>query len=145
MGIKHRNLGVIPVVREGDVVCFSMEMCIELANRIRIDVDWLIHQYQGVKCEFQSDGGYSVTQVVAVQDDGSTFDVVLIGADIEHLERFLNEGEPTFHEFVNNHPRANEIGKDENFNGSLFHSIAYEHRRLMRKNVGMEENDPNQM
>ena len=112
-----------------------MEMCIALANRLRIDLDWLIEQYQGVKCEFQSDGGYSVTQVVAVQDDGSTFDVVLVGADIEHFNRFLDDDEPTFHEFMNNHPRAHEIGKDENFNGSLFHSIASEHRRLMQKKM----------
>jgi len=131
MPIKKRELGVISV-DAGDVVCFSMDSCLRVAERLGLDVDAFIERYNGVECDFRADGGYGVDQVTAVQDDGKTYDMILIGGDAEHLRRFLKEGESSFHEFMENHPRRDEIGSGEEMNHALFGEIAKEyHDKLL--------------
>jgi hypothetical protein len=67
-----------------------------------------------------------------VQQDGKTFDMILIGGDSKNLRRFLLENEPTFHEFMESHPRRNEIGHGEQFNGDVFAEISKEyHEKLV--------------
>ena len=97
--IKSHELGVISV-DAGDVICFSMDEVLRMAERQHMDVDDFISQHKGVECDFRSDGGYGVDKVIAVQQDGTTFDMVLIGGDVKNLRRFLLEEEPNFEEFV---------------------------------------------
>jgi len=138
VGIKRRELGVISV-DAGDVVCFSMDRCLEMAERLDMDVDTFIRRFEGVECDFRADGGYGVDQVIAVQDDGKTYDMVMIGGDVRHLRRFLNEGEQDFHEFMESHPRAGEIGGGENFDHALFADIAKEyHQQLIDKPCNLQ-------
>jgi hypothetical protein len=138
MGIKRRELGVISV-DAGDVVCFSMDRCLDIAERLKLDVDDFIKLYDGVECDFRADGGYGVDQVTAVQDDGETFDMVMIGGDVTRLRRFLNEDEGNFHEFIEAHPRSKEIGFGENFNHALFAEIAEEyHQKLLAKPCNLQ-------
>lgn len=138
MGIKRRELGVISV-DAGDVVCFSMDRCLDIAERLKLDVDTFIKRYDGVECDFRADGGYGVDQVTAVQDDGKTYDMVLIGGDVNHLRRFLTEDEKSFHEFMESHPRAKEIGSGQDFNHALFGEIAKEyHQQLLSKPCNLQ-------
>jgi len=131
MSIKKQELGVISV-DAGDVVCFSMDSCLRVAERLGMDVDAFIERYKGVECDFRADGGYGVDQVTAVQDDGKTYDMILIGGDAEHLRRFLKEGELSFHEFMESHPRRDEIGTGQDMNHALFGEIAKEyHDKLL--------------
>lgn len=130
MTIKSKELGVISV-DAGDVVCFSMDSCLDIAERLNMGVDSFIRQFSGVQCDFRSDGGYGVDKVTAVQQDGSTCDMVLIGGDIKHLRRFLHEGEQGFSEFMDSHPRSGEIGFGSEFNKELFAEIVNEHRQKM--------------
>jgi hypothetical protein len=133
MNIKSKELGVISV-DAGDVVCLSMDCCLDIAKRLNMSVDNFIRNFRGVKCEFHSDGGYGVDKVTAVQQDGSTCDMVLIGGDTKNLRRFLNEDEQGFNEFMDSHPRNGEIGFGKEFNGELFAEIADEHRRQLLDN-----------
>ena len=134
MTIKSKELGVISV-DAGDVVCFSMDRCLDIADRLNMSVDNFIGNFSGVKCEFRSDGGYGVNKVTAVDLVGSTCDMVLIGGAVpKNLRRFLNEGEQDFNEFMDSHPRNGEIGFGKEFNRELFAEIAYEHRRQLLNN-----------
>lgn len=138
MPIKRKELGVISV-DAGDVVCFSMDRCLDIAERLNMDVDTFIRRYGGVECDFRADGGYGVDKVTAVQDDGKTYDMVLIGADTARLRRFLTEDELNFHEFMEGHPRSGEIGSGEDFNHALFAEIAKEyHQKLISKPCNLQ-------
>jgi len=138
VGIKRRELGVISV-DAGDVVCFSMDRCLDIAERLKMDVDTFIQRYNGVECDFRADGGYGVDQVTAVQDDGKTYDMVMIGGDVTHLRRFLTEDEKSFHEFMESHPRAKEIGSGPDFNHALFGEIAKEYyQQLISKPCNLQ-------
>ena len=131
MNIKSKELGVISV-DAGDVVCFSMDRCLDIAKRLNMSVDNFIGNFSGVKCEFRSDGGYVVNKVTAVDLVGSTCDMVLIGgAVIKNLRRFLKKGEQDFNEFMDSHPRNGEIGFGKEFNRNLFAEIACEHRQQL--------------
>ncbi len=133
MTIKSEELGVI-AVDAGDVVCFSMDSCLDIAERLNVDVDTFIRNYRGVECNFRAEGGYGVDQVIAVQKDGSTCDMVLIGGDIKNLRRFLTDDEPTFREFMDSHPRNQEIGFGENFKKDIFIEISKEYSQQLLDN-----------
>lgn len=128
---KSREVGRIPV-DAGDVVCFSMDMVSRLAEEIGEDVDELIENYGGVPCGFAADGNYGVDQVTAVDSQGRTYPVVMVGAP-QDLVRLLDEDEPTFTEFYRNHPRHKEIGHGGGFNKELFAEIAEEYRKKVRE------------
>ena len=133
MTIKSKELGIISV-DAGDVVCFSMDRCLDIADRLNMSVDNFIKSFSGVNCEFHSDGGYGVDKVTAVRQDGSTCDMVLIGGDTKNFLRFLNEGEQELNEFIDSHPRLGEIGFGNEFNRVLFAEIVHEHRRQLLNN-----------
>lgn len=138
MGIKARELGVISV-DAGDVVCFSMDEVIRMAGDVD-DVDRFIKRHKGVECDFRADGGYGVDQVTAVQQDGKTFDMILIGGDSKNLRRFLREDEPNFHEFFEAHPRVKEVGHGEDFNHEIFAEISKEyHEKLVSDPTNLQQ------
>jgi hypothetical protein len=138
MIIRSKELGVISV-DAGDVVCFSMDRCLDIAERLNMGVDSFIRNFSGVECNFGADGGYGVDKVIAVQKDGTTYDVVLIGGDIRNFRRFLTVFEPTFNEFMDSHPRSKEIGHGKDFNKDLFQEIAEEyHQRLLDKPLDLQ-------
>ena len=133
MGIKVEELGVISV-DAGDVVCFSMDEVFAMAHAAHTDVNTYIKVHKGVQCDFRSDGGYGVDKVTAVQQDGKTFDMVLIGGDSKNLRRFLTEGEPSFDEFMDNHPRNAEVGSGDRFNHEVFALISKEYHEKLVSN-----------
>lgn len=132
MGIKARELGIISV-DAGDVVCFSMDEVIRMAGDPD-RVDNFIKRHRGVECEFRADGGYGVDQVTAVQQDGTTFDMILIGGDSKNLRRFLLQDEPSFHEFMESHPRRHEIGHGPAFSHDVFAEISKEYHEKLVSN-----------
>lgn len=139
MPIKARELGVISV-DAGDVICFSMDEVLNMAERQNMDVDDFIRRYRGVECDFRADGGYGVDKVTAVQQDGKTYDMILMGGDTKNLRRFLLEGEPNFHEFMENHPRNGEIGSGPAFNHEIFEEISKEyHEKLVSHPTNLQE------
>lgn len=124
--MKHRELGKI-AVDAGDIVCFSMDSVMRLAEKLGVSEDTLIKRYDGVECGFRADGNYGVDSLTAVDVEGKTYSVVMIGGDPEKFLRFLGNEDQTFHEFYTNHPRYAEVGKGEKFNRELFDIIAAEH------------------
>ena len=128
--IKNRELGRL-LVDTGDVVCFSMDSVIRLAERLDISEDALIARYDGVECNFSSDGNYGVDTLTAINQDGSTHSVVMIGGKPDEFLRFLNEDEPTFSDFYTSHPRYPEVGKGENFNRQVFDEIIADYRKKL--------------
>lgn len=139
MGIQSRELGVISV-DAGDVVCFSMDEVLKMAERRNMDVDDFIKRHRGVECDFRADGGYGVDKVTAVQQDGKTYDMILMGGDTKNLRRFLLEGEPSFHEFMESHPRHGEIGHGEDFNHEVFSEISKEyHEKLVSNPTNLQQ------
>jgi hypothetical protein len=128
--IRFQRLGDIGV-DTGDVVCFSSEQCLKIAERLGIDFNTLIKGYGGLECNFNSDGCYDVCKVFAVQKDGETYDMVLIGGDIQNFHRFLNHDEPTIDEFVDSHPKSEEIGCGKDFKIEIFNEVFAEYRQQL--------------
>lgn len=112
----------------GGIVCFSLENVIRLSKKLGISEDALIQRYEGVKCEFEDGGIYGVDILKAVNNDGSTHPVVMIGADPEKFIRFLGGDEQTFDDFYKSHHRYGEVGIGDQFNSELFEIIADEYR-----------------
>jgi len=125
--MRNQELGKLSV-DAGDVVCFSMDSVMRLAEKLGVSEDTLIQRYDGVECGFAADGNYGVDSLTAVDVDGRTYSVVLIGGAPEKFKRFLSEGDSTFHEFYTGHARYSEVGKGEQFNRNLFDAIAAEYR-----------------
>lgn len=127
MPIKNRELGRV-LVDAGDVVVFSMDAIMRLAERLKVSEDTLISRYEGVSCEFGADGTYGVDRLFAVNDEGKTYPVVMIGGEPDKFLRFLGTDEQSFHDFYENHSRKAEVGEGETFNRALFEEIAAEYR-----------------
>lgn len=125
--MRSSELGKI-TVDAGDIICFSIDDLMRLAEKLGVSEETLIQRYNGVKCNFGADGNYGVDSLTAVDVDGGTYPVVLIGGDPEKFLRFLGKNDPTFGEFYKNHPRYAEIGKGDNFNRELFDLIAAEYK-----------------
>lgn len=127
MPIKNRELGRV-LVDAGDVVVFSMDAIMRLAERLKVSEDTLIQRYDGVSCEFGADGTYGVDRLFAVNKEGKTYPVVMIGGEPDKFLRFMDADEQSFHDFYENHPRRAEVGQGETFNRGLFEEIAAEYR-----------------
>jgi hypothetical protein len=125
--MRSHELGKI-TVDAGDIVCFSMDSVMRLAEKLGVSEDALIKRYNGVECGFGADGNYGVDSMTAVDVDGETYSVVMMGCEPGKFLRFLGETDPTFNEFYKGHSRYAEVGKGEKFNGELFESIALEYR-----------------
>lgn len=130
MPIKNRELGRV-LVDAGDVVVFSMDAIMRLAERLKVSEDTLIQRYEGVSCQFGADGNYGVDRAFAVTQEGKTYPVVLIGAEPDKFKRFLEVDEQSFHDFYESHPRRAEVGQGDEFNRALFEEIAAEYRKVL--------------
>jgi len=123
---KANELGRL-LVDAGDVVCFSYDQVMRLAEKLGISDDALIRRFEGVACNFGADGNYGVDSLTAVTTDGKTHPVVMIGGDPETFLRFLGDDEQGFGEFYKAHPKYAQVGKGEQFNRELFDTIVKEH------------------
>lgn len=132
MAIRRKELGVIPV-DVGDVVCFPMDSVIDIMvklgvcddNKLMESEKKFIQEFKGVACEFGSDGCYGVDKVTVVDRDGETYDCVLVGGP-ENPKRFLDEDEPTFHEFMETrYP-------NEGYREGIFEKIEKEYARFLK-------------
>jgi hypothetical protein len=130
MALKSKELGRIPV-DAGDVVVFSRDMVDSLAEEIGEDGNDLIERCGGVLCNFQADGNYGVDQLTAVDNEGRTYPVVLIGANPDTFLRFLEATEPGFGEYYRQHPKFREVGQGNGFNKEVFAEIADEYRKKL--------------
>ena len=128
--IKNRELGRV-VVEAGDVVVFSMDQLLRLAEKLKIDENTLIALYEGIPCQFGANGTFGVDRLVAVTEEGKTYPVVMIGGEPDKFLRFLREGEQTFHDFYENHPKRGVVGEGETFNRAKFEEIAVEYRKKL--------------
>jgi hypothetical protein len=127
---KNRELGRV-LVDAGDIVVFSMDQVMRLAEKLKISEDALIQRYEGVTGEFHQDGNYGVDRLFAVTTEGKTYPVVMIGGEPDKFLRFLKADEQSFHDFYENHPRKAEVGQDEDFRRDVFEQIAAEYRRKL--------------
>lgn len=127
MSVKNRELGRV-LVDAGDVVVFSMDQILRLAEKLKISEDDLIRRYEGVSCDFNADGNYGVDRLFAVTNEGKTYPVVMIGSEPDKFLRFLGADEQSFHAFYENHPRKAEVGQGDEFKRDVFESIAAEYR-----------------
>ena len=76
-------------------------------------------------------GVYVVDRLVAVDTNGETRDVVVIGGDWKGLRRFLGEEEQTLDEFLDAHPRKEEVGTGKDFRPEVFRQLCPEYRRQL--------------
>jgi hypothetical protein len=125
--IRSRELGKI-IVDAGDIVCFSIDDLMRLAEKLGVSEETLIQRYNGVKCGFGADGNYGVDSLTAVNVDGGTYSVVMLGGDPEKFLRFLGKDDPTFTEFYKAHERYLEVGTGDQFNQDVFDLIAAEYK-----------------
>ena len=125
--IKNREIGRL-LVDAGDVVCFSMDEVSRLAEKLGVSEDGLIARYKGVSCGFAADGNYGVDQLTAINTEGESYPVIMIGGDPEKFHRFLRDDEKDFNEFYKNHPRRAAIGTGKEFNHDLFEEVVQEYR-----------------
>jgi len=130
MPVKNRELGRV-VVDAGDVVVFSMDAVMRLAEKLKVSEDALIARYDGVACDFHADGTYGVDRLFAITKEGKTYPVVMIGGEPDNFLRFLGAGEQSFHDFYESHPRKAEVGEGEAFNRVIFEEIAAEYRKKL--------------
>lgn len=130
MPVKSKELGRV-LVDAGDVVVFSMDQVMRLAERLKVDESTLIARYEGVSCDFGADGNYGVDRLFAITREGKTYPVVMIGGEPDKFLRFLGDGEQSFHDFYESHPRRAEVGEGEGFNRALFDEIAAEYRKRL--------------
>jgi len=128
MTIKNRELGLV-LVKAGDVVVFSMDAIVRLAELLKVSKETLIEQYEGVPCQFGANGTYGVDRLVAVTNEGKTYPAVMIGGDPDNFRRFLEVDERTFHDYYESHPRRAEVDNGETFNRAIFEEIAAEYRK----------------
>jgi len=136
MAVKFLKLGKL-VVDCGDVVCFSMDSVIGLAEECGYDITKLqefIKRWKGVECDLRSDGIYTVDRVTAVDQEGSTYSAIIIGADVPEIKRFLLTNEEEFSDFYKRHPKAVEVRKGKSFNRDLFSEINDEYVGAIMKN-----------
>ena len=131
MKVKATELGRL-LVDAGDVVCFSYDQVMRLAEKLGISDDALIRRYEGVACNFGADGNYGVDSLTAVTTEGKTHPVVMIGGDPETFLRFLHDGEQGFSEFYKSHPKYAQVGKGDQFNRAVFNEIVAEHAAKLR-------------
>lgn len=133
MNSYFRELGRLKT-DTGDLVAFSTDAIEDIARRLDDTPDNLIDSHNGVRLEFHADGVYGIDQAIAVNDDGKTTSVVIVGADPERFTRLLRVGEPNFREFYESHPAASLVGRGERFDRDAFAQIASEYRTLLREN-----------
>ncbi len=146
MAIRSRELGKL-IVDCGDVVCFSVDNVIKLAEQHGFaveKVDEFIKKWGGVECDLRSNGVCGVDQVTAVNQNGSTYNAIIIGADMTEIKRFLLTSEEEFSEFYATHPKAEKIGKGKNFNHGVFAEIHDEYKgAIMRNLTDIQAEPPN--
>jgi len=128
--LRNKELGRV-LVDAGDVVVFSMDQVMRLAEKLKIDESTLIARYEGVSCDFGADGTYGVDRLFAIDLQGKTYPVVMIGGEPDQFLRFLGHGEQTFHDFYEAHPRKAEVGQGETYNRAVFDEIAAEYRKKL--------------
>jgi hypothetical protein len=132
--IRRQCLGSLSV-DTGDVVCFSSDAVLRIIEALGgtpEDLSAFVERFGGVGCGFHADGRYAVDRLVAVDDDGETRDVVVIGGEWKGFERFLREDEPTFDEFLDGHPRKAEVGTGKSFRPGIFRQLCDEYRQQVR-------------
>lgn len=125
--IRSRELGT----SSADVVCFSANNLQRLADRLGVTFDALVHHYDGVSCGLGDEGYFGIDLMTAIDVDGNTNSVVMIGGRPNTFKRFLEETDQSFDEFYHAHPRYAEVGKDEQFNWELFGLISSQHRATL--------------
>lgn len=118
------ELGILSV--DQDVVIFSKDRLDEIAEELDMSTTSLIEKYEGVSCGFTSDGGYRIHRLHSVLTTGKVVETVVITgcANFEDFLRFLQDGEPTFYQFLKTHPKYDG-------NGSAYKEIAEEYRRML--------------
>jgi hypothetical protein len=130
---RSHRLGSLSV-DTGDVVCFSSDDVLRMVQALGgtvEDYSAFVERFGGIGCDFHADGSYAVDRLTAVTDKGETQDVVVIGGDWKRFQRFLRQGEPTLTEFLDGHPRKEEVGAGESFRLGIFRRLCAEHRRLL--------------
>jgi hypothetical protein len=131
--LRVRSLGSLSV-DTGDVICFSSDAVLRMVEQLGgtvEDSEAFISRFQGVPCQFHADGRYAVDQLVAVANDGETYDVAVIGGNWKRFARFLGKDEPTFDEFLASHPDASRIGEDKQFKLRIFQRVCREYQELL--------------
>lgn len=107
--IKSKEIGRIP---GGDVVCVSKELFLEVSGHFGLDAEEFLATLGGVS--FNLPGvvkNVGVDLLTAVNKDGSTGWVVLVGADPGKFLRFLEEDEQEFREYWESRKNTQELKK----------------------------------
>ena len=114
-----------------DLVVFSKEQVSQMAIDNNVSEQEFIEQYKGVVCDNIELKNFNVDSILAVNEAGNTYDVVMIGLDQENFVRFLGSDEPSFGEFLQKHPLFPEIKWDESLdrNQEIFDQIVQEYKK----------------
>ena len=129
MMFKSKNLGNI--AGDDSIVIFTREQVSEIAGYLNCTDEELIQEHDGVVCRNLELNTFEVTSMVAVQNDGNTQTVAVIGIDQSKFVRFLDETEQEFAEFLQAHPLFPELKFEEppETNDEIFSQIADEYRQ----------------
>jgi len=128
--IKTTEIGGL-IANHEELVFFSLDDVIQIANRLKIPVDELVDTFNGVQFPAPS-VGYSVNKCHVIDNDGEVHDVALIGADPEKFVRFLKMDEPSFEEFLKAHPDYCIMGEGKFFNEEVHDEIRAEYELLIK-------------
>lgn len=116
---------------DNGLVIFSRKNFADLANHFQCTDQELISRFQGVQCGNLEDNEFTIGKMRAVLANGTTKTILVIGLSLEKCVRFLNENEPLFSEFLQNHPLYNFIDWADNpvKSEEIFNQIAEEYKQ----------------
>ena len=120
MSAKVKPWGTLEV--ESGLVCFCLEDVKDMAHSKGMNLNDFVKDYSGVICEISSPGYLRVDTLTAITKDHDTYDVVMIGTEPKKFKRFLQEDEPDWIDYLNDHPMREDVGGGDD----PINSLAYE-------------------
>lgn len=122
--IKNHNL--MGIYSTG-VILMAKEAIEELAEKNHQSSEDLLDEYEAVDCELDNSTWYSVKKCYAIDENGNSYPVVVIGAP-DNCVRLLNEDEKNFKEYYDEHPLKGEL-----FNEEVYNTIVEEYKNKVLK------------
>ena len=119
---------------DNGLVIFTRKHFSDLADHFHCQEQELIEKYQGVHLYNLEKNDFTIEKIPAVVADGSTKTIVTIGLGLgngEEFIRFLNEDEPVFGIFLQNHVLFNFIdwADDPVKSQEIFNQIEKEYKQ----------------
>ena len=128
--IKSTELGEIS---ESDgLVVMPIESIEHMALKLNKCLDDFFDEYEVIDCDLSQHEDYSIKRCYAVDDEGSTYPVVVIGAP-DNFQRLLTKDEQNFLEFFEEHQNKVNVGQGNSFNEEVYTGIVNDFKNRILK------------